>query len=60
MKIGTQKNLIEELDREQEHAIALAVKARFRQGDVKAALREVDRLTVRRLDLHASVSRIYA
>lgn len=56
MKIGTQQDLIEELDRDQERAIAAAVKARFRHGDVGAALREVDRLTARRLELQSQLT----
>ena len=60
MKIGTEHDPIEDLDREEERAIAVAVKARFGQGDLTAALREVDRLAVRRLHMHAQVTRLYA
>lgn len=61
MKIGMEQDLIEDLDRKEERAIAAAVKARFGQGgNLDAALREVDRLSAVRLSMHARVSRLYA
>lgn len=61
MKIGMEQDLIEELDRKEERAIAAAVKAQFGQGgNLDAALREVDRLSAVRLSMHAQVSRLYA
>ena len=60
MKIGMEDDPIEALDREQERAIAKAVKAQFGQGDLKAALREVDRLSQVRLNMHTQVTRLYA
>ncbi|MEH3045700.1 hypothetical protein [Sphingomonas adhaesiva] len=51
---------IEDLDREEERAIAAAVQARFGQGDLQAALREVDRLAAMRLRMHERVTRLYA
>jgi hypothetical protein len=61
MKIGNEQDPIEQLDREEERAIAAAVKARFNgRGDATAALREVDRLAVRRLAMYAGVTRICA
>ena len=60
MKIGMELDPIEEFDRQVERAIAAAVKARFRQGDVDAALREVDRLTKQRLEMNAAVTRLCA
>lgn len=55
MKIGMEPDPIEELDRQESRAIAAAVKARFGQGDLPAAQREVDRLAQRRLNLRAGV-----
>lgn len=60
MKIGMEDDPIEALDREQERAIAAAVRAQFGQGDLPTALREVDRLSRRRLQMHAMVSRLSA
>lgn len=60
MKIGMEHDPIEDLDREEERAIAAAVQARFGQGDLQAALREVDRLASVRLTMHAQVTRLYA
>lgn len=60
MKIGIEQDPVEMLDREEERAIAKAVKARFGQGDATAALREVDRLAKRRLNMYAQVTRLHA
>ena len=60
VKIGMENDPIEEFDREQERAVAAAVRAQFGHGDLGEALRKVDRLAERRLKMHHGVSRIYA
>lgn len=61
MKFGPEQDPIEELDREEERVIALAVKARFGQGgDLNTALRMVDDVARRRLLINAQVTRLYA
>lgn len=60
MKIGMEQDPIEELDREEERAIAAAVRARFGQGDLRAALSEVDRLAKNRIQMHRNTTRICA
>ena len=60
MKIGMELDPVEEFDRQLERAVAAAVKAKFRHGDVEAALREVDRLTKQRLAMNAGMTRLCA
>lgn len=42
---------IEQLDRDEERAIAAVVRARFGKGDLASALRTMDSVTTRRLQL---------
>ncbi len=60
MKIGMEKDPIEELDREEERAIAAAVRARFNGGDIKAALQEYDRLANTRIAMRRQVTSLCA
>ncbi|WP_150131750.1 hypothetical protein [Sphingomonas carotinifaciens] len=60
MKIGMEQDPIEDLDREEERVIAAAVHARFSGGDLKAALREFDRLAVTRMAMHRKVTSLCA
>ncbi|WP_288414921.1 hypothetical protein [uncultured Novosphingobium sp.] len=53
MKIGMEHDPVEELDREEERAIAAVVRARFGKGDLQAALRTMDGVTTRRLQMRA-------
>lgn len=49
MKPGMESNPIEELDREEDRAIAAVVRARFCKGDLGAALRTMESVTSKRL-----------
>ncbi|MGN7998026.1 hypothetical protein [Sphingomonas sp. 22176] len=60
MKIGMENDPVENFDREQERAIAAAVQAQFGKGDLREALRRVDRLAERRLEMNEKISRICA
>lgn len=60
MKIGMENDPVENFDREQESAIAAAVQAQFGKGDLREALRRVDRLAERRLEMNEKISRICA
>ncbi|MBD8679250.1 hypothetical protein [Sphingomonas sp. CFBP 13720] len=60
MRFGPEQDPIEQLDRDEERAIAAAVKARFGHGDLTSALRQVDDLARQRLALNARGSRLYA
>lgn len=60
MKIGMENDPVEEFDREQERAIAAAVQAQFGNGDLGEALRRVDRLAKRRLEMNGQLSRLCA
>ncbi|WP_423605692.1 hypothetical protein [Sphingomonas sp. MS122] len=60
MKIGMENDPVEDFDREQERAIAAAVQAQFGKGDLREALRRVDRLAERRLEMNGKLSRICA
>lgn len=60
MKIGMENDPIEDLDREEERAIAVVVQARFRSGDVRAALQEVERVARRRIEIQAQGERQFA
>ena len=53
MKIGMEKDAVEDLDREERRAIAAAVQARFGPGDEHATFAEVERLARVRIALHA-------
>lgn len=55
MKIGMEPDPVEEFDREQERAIAAAVRAQFGHGDLREALRQVDRLAERRLKMNGQL-----
>lgn len=60
MKIGMEHDPSEDFDREQERAIADAVRAQFGEGDLGEAVRQVNRLAERRLSINNQVSRLYA
>jgi hypothetical protein len=60
MKIGMENDPVENFEREQERAIAAAVQAQFGKGDLREALRRVDRLAERRLEMNEKISRICA
>lgn len=60
MEPETETNPVEQLDRDEKRAIAAVVRARFVTGDVCAAMRHVDDLARRRLELNAQVTRLYA
>jgi fructose-1,6-bisphosphatase/inositol monophosphatase family enzyme len=49
MEIGMKNDPVEELDREEERAIAAVVRARFSNGDVRGALRTMESVTSKRL-----------
>lgn len=49
MKIVVQNDPVEELDREEERAIAAFVRARFGKGDLNDALRAVEGVTSKRI-----------
>lgn len=50
----------EAFDGEQKRAIAAAVQAQFGKGDLREALRRIDRLAERRLEMNGRLSRICA
>ncbi len=60
MRIGMEQDPVEELDREQERAIAAAVQAQIGHGDLREALRLVDRLAERRLQMNAESAHQFA
>ncbi len=60
MEPETDTNPIEQLDRDEKRAIAAAVRARFVTGDIRAAMRQVDEVARRRLEMNAQVTRLYA
>lgn len=60
MKIGMEEDPVEAFDREQERAIAAAVQAQFGNGDLREALRKVDHLAKRRLEMNDQRSRMCA
>ena len=61
MKIGNDSDPIEELDREEERAIAAVVRARFGRGNLGDALRTMETVTSKRLKLRENqVVRRYA
>lgn len=51
LKIGMERDPVEELDREEERAIAAVVRARFGKGDLHGALQVMDGLTRKRLKM---------
>ena len=60
VRIGMEGDPDEAFDREQKCAIAAAVQAQFGKGDLREALRRVDRLAERRLEMNGKLSRICA
>lgn len=60
MRIGMENDSAEDFDREQKRVIAAAVQAQFGKGDLREALRRVDRLAERRLEINGKLSRICA
>ncbi len=61
MKIVIEQDPVEELDREEERAIAAVVRARFGKGDLRDALRTMETVTSKRLRLREEqVVRRYA
>lgn len=56
-KIGMEVDPVEQLDREQERAIAAVVRARFGNGDLVLAQRAVDKIASKRLRLRAEQAR---
>lgn len=61
MKIGKDSDPIEELDREEERAIAAVVRARFGRGNLDDALRTMESVTSKRLRMREQqVVRRYA
>ena len=61
MKIGKDSDPIEELDREEERAIAAVVRARFGRGNLDDALRTMESVTSKRLKMREQqVVRRYA
>lgn len=61
MKNGNDSDPIEELDREEERAIAAVVRARFGSGDLDDALRTMESVTSKRLRMREQqVVRRYA
>lgn len=60
VRIGMENDPIEDFDREHERVIAAAVQAQFGKGDLREALRRVDRLAERRLEMNGKLSRICA
>lgn len=53
MKIVVQNDPVEELDREEERAIAAYVRARFGKGDLKDAERTMEGVTSKRIRMRA-------
>lgn len=61
MKVGMENDPVEDLDREEERAIAAVVRARLGKGDLPAALRVMETVTIKRLRLREEqVVRRYA
>ena len=61
MKVGMENDPVEDLDREEERAIAAVVSARLGKGDLQAALRVMETVTIKRLRLREEqVVRRYA
>lgn len=61
MKVGKESDPIEELDREEERAIAAVVRARFGRGNLDDALRTMESVTSKRLRMREQqVVRRYA
>jgi hypothetical protein len=53
MKTGTQKDPAENLEREEERAIAAVVRAKMGLGDLADALRAMDDVTAKRMRMRA-------
>jgi hypothetical protein len=53
MTFGTEPDPVDQLDREEERAIAAVVRARFGRGDLRQALNTMDGITTKRLQMRA-------
>lgn len=58
MKIGMEDDPVEALDREEESAIAAVVRARFGEGDLAKARRELEIVTSKRIQLREQQVRL--
>jgi hypothetical protein len=53
MTFGTEHDPVDQLDREEERAIAAVVRARFGKGDLTQALNTMNGVTTKRLQMRA-------
>jgi hypothetical protein len=53
MTFGTEHDPVDQLDREEERAIAAVVRARFGKGDLRQALSTMEGVTSKRLQMRA-------